>query len=159
MSKYIHVGEYENNKVDQMRRQCVVCMCMYRPQERMQCCMYSLCLLSPLGVGIWPFLLVGSVDGKAADGLKMLIHYFQHLHVQPYTHTHTFVDPWALRSYITTVPTTQMWLEGTTTYFVGLLYIQDVVTISLTHLRHSYIPPLIHSLASFMSAGFRVTFI
>ena len=76
-----------------------------------------------------------------------------------HTHTHTFVDPWALRSYITTVPTTQMWLEGTTTYFVGLLYIQDVVTISLTHLRHSYIPPLIHSLASFMSAGFRVTFI
>ena len=40
MSKYIHVGEYENSKVDQMRRQCVVCMCMYRPQERMHVCVY-----------------------------------------------------------------------------------------------------------------------
>ena len=41
--KYIHVGEYENSKVDQMRRLC--CVCVYVQTTRAHAMLYVLTLL------------------------------------------------------------------------------------------------------------------
>ena len=55
MSKYIHVGEYENNKVDQMRRLCCVCVCV-------SVCMYRHAMLYVLTLLLKFIITLGDGD-------------------------------------------------------------------------------------------------